>query len=160
MCNELTGAARALTDEYRKAVNELCAVIRPLTDVALQAIVDPNTGNPDCRSIQTILAHVVHSGFGYTNYMEKHLGSSRKRPPKAVLSSAADYVLQLQAVVSYCEDFFRSYPDKPLEETDDHKKIRTGWGQLYDAEQLMEHAIVHVLRHRRQIEQFIKRLNG
>ena len=27
-------------------------------------------------------------------------------------------------------------------------------GQSYDAEQLLEHAIVHILRHRRQIEKF------
>jgi uncharacterized damage-inducible protein DinB len=33
--------------------------------------------------------------------------------------------------------------------------IRSGWGVTYDAEQLLEHAIVHVLRHRRQIEKFI-----
>jgi hypothetical protein len=34
--------------------------------------------------------------------------------------------------------------------------MMTSWGQLYDIEQLMEHAIVHVLRHRRQIEQYKK----
>jgi hypothetical protein len=31
----------------------------------------------------------------------------------------------------------------------------TAWGQVYDFEQFMEHAIVHVLRHRRQIERFL-----
>jgi hypothetical protein len=35
--------------------------------------------------------------------------------------------------------------------------INSGWGVTYDAEQLLEHAIVHVLRHRRQIEKFIWR---
>jgi len=30
--------------------------------------------------------------------------------------------------------------------------IDSRWGQRYDLEQLLEHAIVHVLRHRRQIE--------
>jgi hypothetical protein len=33
--------------------------------------------------------------------------------------------------------------------------IRSSWGVVYDLEQLLEHAIVHVLRHRRQIEKFI-----
>ena len=28
------------------------------------------------------------------------------------------------------------------------------WGVLYNLEQLLEHAIVHILRHRRQIERF------
>ena len=35
--------------------------------------------------------------------------------------------------------------------------IHSGWGVRYDAEQLLEHAVVHVLRHRRQIEKFIGR---
>ena len=33
--------------------------------------------------------------------------------------------------------------------------IKTEWGQEYDFEQLLEHAIVHILRHRRQIERFL-----
>ena len=31
----------------------------------------------------------------------------------------------------------------------------TGWGVTYNLEQLLEHAIVHILRHRRQIEKFV-----
>jgi len=34
-------------------------------------------------------------------------------------------------------------------------QIRSRWGAVYDLEQLLEHAIVHVLRHRRQIERFL-----
>jgi uncharacterized damage-inducible protein DinB len=33
--------------------------------------------------------------------------------------------------------------------------INSPWGVVYDLEQMLEHAIVHVLRHRRQIEKFI-----
>jgi hypothetical protein len=31
----------------------------------------------------------------------------------------------------------------------------TGWGVTYNLEQLLEHAIAHLLRHRRQIEKFM-----
>ena len=34
-------------------------------------------------------------------------------------------------------------------------KMDVPWGVRYDLEQLLEHAIVHVLRHRRQIERFL-----
>jgi len=34
-------------------------------------------------------------------------------------------------------------------------KIDAPWGAHYDMEQLLEHAIVHILRHRRQIERFL-----
>ena len=33
-------------------------------------------------------------------------------------------------------------------------KMIVRWGPQYDLEQLLEHAIVHILRHRRQIEKF------
>ncbi|HEY5122872.1 MAG TPA: hypothetical protein VIK14_03975, partial [Ignavibacteria bacterium] len=46
-----------------------------------------------------------------------------------------------------------------IEQTDNSKKMNVGWGQQYDIEQLLEHAIVHILRHRRQIENFIKKQN-
>ena len=34
-------------------------------------------------------------------------------------------------------------------------KMRVRWGPVYDLEQMLEHAIVHILRHRRQIERFL-----
>jgi len=34
--------------------------------------------------------------------------------------------------------------------------MKTSWGENYDFEQLLEHAIVHILRHRRQIERLLK----
>jgi len=33
--------------------------------------------------------------------------------------------------------------------------IPSRWGVTYNLEQLLEHAIVHILRHRRQIEKFM-----
>ncbi len=39
---------------------------------------------------------------------------------------------------------------------DDIQKVKmiVRWGPQYDLEQLLEHAVVHILRHRRQIEKF------
>ena len=34
-------------------------------------------------------------------------------------------------------------------------EIKSRWGPTYDLEQMLEHAVVHVLRHRRQIERFL-----
>lgn len=31
-------------------------------------------------------------------------------------------------------------------------RVETGWGVVYDLEQLLEHGIVYLLRHRRQVE--------
>jgi len=39
-------------------------------------------------------------------------------------------------------------------------QIKPRWGQSYDLEQLLEHAIVQVLRHRRQIERLLVQYRG
>jgi len=58
----------------------------------------------------------------------------------------------------YNKKLFEDYPDINIEEHDNQKKVLVKWGQLYDVEQLFEHAIVHILRHRRQIERFLIKL--
>ena len=55
----------------------------------------------------------------------------------------------------YTEKVFTDYPELPLEVFAEDQKMLVRWGQRYDVEQLLEHAIVHVLRHRRQIERFL-----
>ncbi|MNL67316.1 hypothetical protein D3C87_1918870 [compost metagenome] len=52
---------------------------------------------------------------------------------------------------AYTENVFKEISDDELEQFDDSLKIKAGWGQLYDIEQMTEHAIVHILRHTRQI---------
>lgn len=47
---------------------------------------------------------------------------------------------------------FNSIGDNELEQFDDSLKIKASWGQVYDIEQMTEHAVVHILRHKRQIE--------
>ena len=59
---------------------------------------------------------------------------------------------------NYAVQLFEDYPGLAVEELDNQQKIMVRWGQLYDVEQLMEHAIVHVLRHRRQVERFLGKM--
>ena len=155
MPNELTGTIKALLDEYKKAINELIAVIKPLGIKEILVIKDDKTSNENCRSIQTILTHVVYAGYGYTNFIETHLGSKQERRLKKNFENANEYIEDLNGMFDYCENFFMEHPNIPLEEYDPSKKILTHWGQVYDIDQMMEHAIVHVLKHRRQIQRFL-----
>ena len=52
----------------------------------------------------------------------------------------------------FTENIFKEFRDTELEQFDESLKIKSSWGQLYDIEQITEHAIVHILRHKRQIE--------
>jgi hypothetical protein len=61
-------------------------------------------------------------------------------------------------MVEYTEKLFLENPNLLIEKGSIHNKMHGSWGQSYDIKQLMEHAIVHTLRHRRQIERFLLKI--
>ena len=152
------GAVGALLDEYEKAVREMQQVIGLVTDEELKIIVDKDTNDADCRSIQSIVTHVVRSGYCYVIEIRSSLGEELEYPEGEILDSVSAYQEALHRMFEYNERLFADYPDLTIEENDPWKKIKVRWGQSYDVEQLFEHAIVHVLRHRRQIERFLNEL--
>ncbi len=152
------GAIGALLDEYERAILELQEVIEGVSLEELVYIVDAATDDPDCRSIQTILSHVVESGYAYVVEIRKSLGETIDYVPKKTLSTLGEYQDALREMFEFNEKLFLDHPDLKLEEFDADKKFKVRWGQAYDAEQILEHAIVHVLRHRRQIERFLVKL--
>jgi uncharacterized damage-inducible protein DinB len=149
------GAIGAILDEYEKAIQELQEVIHDFNSKELAQIVDTETKDPDCHSIQTILTHVINSGYYYAAEIRRFLGGSEGNRSEKPLKTSAEYHLALNEMLQYNVALFEDYPNMKIEEKDNDEKILTRWGQLYDPEQLLEHAIVHVLRHRRQVEKFI-----
>jgi len=146
------GATGALLDEYERAVSDLKRVISAIPDNALTIITDPHTADDNCKSVQTILSHVVHSGYGYATSIHNLKGHNKPKPAKVFHLTIKEYTDDLTGVISFTEDVLKEFKEEELEQLDNALKIITGWGQQYDVEQLMEHAIVHILRHRRQIE--------
>ena len=153
---ELKGSIGALTGEYRKALDELILVIKPLNEIQISQIVDVETKDPDCPSIQNILTHVIYAGYRYTYFMEKHIGLETNPPKRNVLQTSEQFIEGLNVMLNYCINFFVQNPNLKLVEHVNSKKIKVTWGQIYDIDQLMEHAVMHILRHRRQIEGFLK----
>ncbi len=151
-------AAKALLGEYDRALDDLKAVMLDLTSDQLNKVVDSETKDKDCISIQSILTHVVQSGYTYVIAIRRSLGEDIAYKGKVYCESAKAYSDALDAMFQYNIQLFEDYPDLELEAYDAKDKLTTRWGQLYDVEQLLEHAIVHILRHRRQIEQYKKRL--
>lgn len=152
------GAIGALLDEYEKVVNELKKVITKISTQELLTKVDHTTKDPECVSIQTILAHVVRAGHTYITEIRKHLGEDLDYTQNELLQSTHDYEVALDKMFEANVKMFDDYPDMQIEENSSDKKMLVRWGQSYDIEQLMEHAIVHILRHRRQIERFLLKL--
>ena len=154
------GAKGALLDEYEKVIAELKECIKDISDKELAFIVDPNTDDDNCLSIQTILTHVVDSGFGYAVYIKNLGGNNSVEPVPKTNATAKEYISDLTDAFQFTLTVFETIKETDLEHLDQAKKIVTGSGRFYDIEQMMEHAIVHILRHRRQIEKFKIALNN
>jgi uncharacterized damage-inducible protein DinB len=152
--NYRPGAIGALLDEYERVIADLKKVIQDIPDSLLIIIVDPHTNDDNCRSVQTVLTHVVHSGYGYATSIYNLKGHNEVRPGKTVHSTVSKYIDDLTGVLAFTEKVLDEFNDAELEVFDNALKIKAGWGQVYDIEQMMEHAIVHILRHRRQLEKF------
>lgn len=158
MINVYKPAIAALLSEYQRALDDVKIAIRTIDDAPLMAIADIETLNDDCRSIATILTHVVGSGYSYCVYIRRSFGAMAERPERKLLATAEEYCIALDSMFEFTVQTFEKIEDDQLEMFEECKKIRTAWGQIYDIEQLFEHAIVHVLRHRRQIDKFKKLL--
>jgi len=146
------GAVGALLDIYEQAISDLKNVIKDISDNDLTKILDEKTTNEDCRSIQTILTHVVSSGYSYAISIHNYKENNVKRPEKIYRLTVAEYLNDLTDVFAFTENVFKEIKDDELEQPVNSLKMQTSWGQCYDIEQITEHAIVHILRHKRQIE--------
>lgn len=147
------GPVGALMDEYERAASELSRLVERIPEDDVVRVVDPQTKDDDCRSVQTVMSHVVNAGYGYADYLRAVFAIPSARPPKRLLTPRESSA-QLDAMLAYTAE---TLADR-WEMTDEEMMgavIHSGWGVRYDAEQLLEHAVVHVLRHRRQIERFI-----
>jgi uncharacterized damage-inducible protein DinB len=149
-----SGALAALVDEYERALGALRVLLGTISDPAFELTRDRDTRDADCRSVQTVIAHVTSSGYGYADMIRSTLGADSTRPALG-LSSRAASIDDLAALVPYLEETLRDHWAMTYDEMASIR-MPARWGPTYDLEQLLEHAIVHVLRHRRQIEGFLR----
>lgn len=155
-----TGYTGALMDTYEKAANDLIQTLETIHQTDFETIVDQHTDDPDCRSIQTIMNHVVRSGYGYSNYLRRAFNEPfTERKEQYELTSPQKAIDELKLMLVYSEQFFEHKQQLTYEEAMAYH-ISSLWGQEYDFEQLMEHAIVHVMRHHRQIARFLLQLQA
>jgi uncharacterized damage-inducible protein DinB len=150
-----SGAIGALMDEYERAASELKRLIEQIPEADFVRVVDSETKDEDCRSAQTIMSHVVRSGYGYADYIREQFSIASTRPQPKLLSRE-EALEQLDAALRYTAETLEGRWEMSDEEITG-TVINTRWGAVFTVEGLLEHAIVHILRHRRQIEKFIWR---
>lgn len=148
------GAVGAMMDEYEVAAREFLHVLQPLSQRDYERIRDEKTQDASCRSIQAIASHVVASGRSYANYIRTAFGMPTSPRPENELTRD-EIEGQMHAMLAYTVETLESrwlMTDPEIMAV----RMKVSWGPEYDMEQLLEHAIVHILRHRRQIERFLR----
>ncbi|MBL7997158.1 MAG: DinB family protein [Candidatus Kapabacteria bacterium] len=153
------GKVGVLLHEYHRSIADLKQTIAAVQPGELRVVLDKETMNRNCVSIGSVLAHIVFCGLMYCTTIRQHRGNPDEQfEPLALLDTVEEYNAALDRMFDITRELFEDIPDSELMEFDPAKKLQTYWGQLYDIEQLMEHAIVHILRHRFMIERFMAML--
>lgn len=136
--------------EYRKAAAEFCDVVERFAPKVFAA--ERPGEDPDTLSPLTICRHVVGAAHGYASYLRKAQGL-QPEPFAQRVKGPLDVRPALEAAIGYTEESVA--PMRALPARDVLKvEFRVSWGALYNPEILLEHAICHVLRHRRQLERW------
>jgi uncharacterized damage-inducible protein DinB len=146
------GAVGVMMDEYERAAAEFRSIIAGLTEEQYTRIVDAETADENCRSVQTVMSHVVFGGYGYANYIRGAFSIEKNSPARRILAHA-ESLAEFDSMLAYTVatlDGRWEMPDDQIEAV----SMTVHWGPTYDLEQLLEHAIVHILRHRRQIDKW------
>ncbi len=145
------GAIGALTDEYEKALNELKDLLLQIPDAEFQKIYDEKT-EVDFQSVRNIVLHMINSGYGYANYIRKRFGNNYV-VLKIEIEKTEQGISNLEKMFEYTVETFEDKWHLTYGELM-NTIIKTSW-TTYDLESIIEHAIVHILRHRLQIEKMI-----
>jgi uncharacterized damage-inducible protein DinB len=145
------GAIGAMTDEYEKALNELKTLLQNLSDDVFIQIKN-NSVDEDFQSARNIILHVIRSGYVYANHIRKRFGNQDLNQ-NIKINNVEKAITELDKMFQYTVATFEDkwlLTDEELLST----IIKTSWS-TYDLEAIIEHAIVHVLRHRLQIEKLL-----
>lgn len=149
------GATGSLMDEYERALFELKSVVQNIDEVNYSQIIEGESEH--CCSIEVIMNHVVGAGRRYSNYIREAL--SMETFPVVEKKIALDEIAsEIDKMFAYTVEIFDGRW-KDLDEEMTSVYMDSRWGIRYNIDQMLEHAIVHTLRHRRQIQKFLLIIN-
>jgi len=145
---------RSMLDEYARAIVDLERVVAPMTDAQYTA--STPLSNDTFPTLKVMMEHVIGASHSYTNYIEDALeGVDRgRRQPAFDFATPATAMTSLWSSFDHMIDVLDAASD--FNEDQIFKLSFTArWGEHFNLEQILEHAICHILRHRRQVEHWL-----
>lgn len=151
---EEVGPFGAVMDEYARAAVDFCSALEEVSPERFTATIA--SPDPDCVSIRALSMHVLRAACGYADYIRERRGLAKTSPfstPPLEITRPSDVRPLLAEAMRYTEGALDG-----LYSADEDRFtmliFRVRWGAIYDPEMMLEHAVLHLLRHRRQIRRW------
>jgi hypothetical protein len=120
-----------------------------------KGVILPSTADPSYKSLDTLGHHVLRAARGYVVWVCEmlHMPDPGIRPapdPSEVVTQARSYV----------EHLLERWPAALREVGDDQLRApeyKSRWGMLYSIESMLEHAVMHPIRHAFQLQELIEK---
>ena len=142
--------ARALVILHEQCMRSFLPVWR---EAVRRGVRLPATSDPDYASLHTLLHHVFRASRGYMTWLcEKHElpdPGIEPAPPADVVEREADRYLE------HLLERWRT-PLAGMDEEGLQPLFTSRWGAELSGEGMLEHAVVHPLRHRFQLEELME----
>jgi hypothetical protein len=144
----------ALLDEYARAAEDFCRVVEALPPERFGA--ERPSPDPSTVSQRAVCAHVCGAARRYADYIRK----ARGLPYEEAARVGLEHVPAPSTVRPLLVEALR-YTEGAVEGLHDWTEEQLGqltftvrWGPRYDPDMILEHAVCHLLRHRRQLERW------
>lgn len=150
-----TRAALALAEENETARQGLYALLPRFSPETIAS------GNPETEdNVRGILCHVTFSMYSYSCWMRRVRGLLDPAIEQKDKAAFLDRVRSLARGEEFEEasrwasaHYYETLAEVRKDELE--QEYKSNWGETISIELMMEHALVHLLRHRRQLQIFL-----
>ncbi len=142
--------ARALVILHEQYMREFLSTWRKAKQLDVKL---PATDDPDYQSLDHLLSHVLRAARGYMTWMCEKLelpdpGIDNYPPPETAEREAGAF---LEHVLEKWRE-----PLAQVEEKLCYESHKSRWGMDYSIDSMLEHAVMHPLRHIFQLEELME----
>jgi hypothetical protein len=114
----------------------------------------PETSDTDYESLETLLRHIFRAARGYLVWTCKQLNlpdpEIRPAPEVETIAAEADGYLE------HLLERWRLPLVNVSQEIIDHTEFKSGWGVTYCIDAMLEHAVMHPIRHEFQLRELLE----
>ena len=144
-----SGAIRALVALHEREMRTFFLVWKLADKMELEL---PPTLDSDCSTTDRMIRHVLNSSCGYLHWVCKKLKLPKPDiyPPTEIMNFSVEASGYLESLLNVWSIALVSVTDK-----DCNLEFKSSWNVYYCIDGMLEHAVMHPLRHSFQLEKLI-----